>query len=183
MSEPIIEKAKQRMQKAIEALKQDFALVRTGRANPAVLMNLKVSYWGSPTPLSNIASIKQQDAQTIIIQPYDRSILKDVQKAIQVADLNLNPIVDATVIRISFPPLTQEIREGLVKDIKKKAETSKVGVRNIRKDTIDDLKKIKKQISEDLYANYEEEVQKETDKTIEEIDKLASAKEKDLMQL
>lgn len=183
MSDPIVEKCKERMTKALEALKAEFATVRTGKANVNVLANVKVSYWGVPTELSNCCSIKAQDAQTLLITPYDKSIVKDVQKAIQMADLNLNPVIDGDKIRIAFPALTQDTRNQLVKDVKKKADNCKVGIRSVRQDAMNDIKKIKKTMSEDLAKNLEDEVQKETDKTVELVDKLEKEKEKDLMTI
>lgn len=185
MPENIIKLGEERMAKTIEALKKDLGLIRTGRANPGVLNNVTVSYYGVPSPLSQIASVSVPEAQVIVIKPYDRSILKDIEKAIQLADLNLVPQSDGTVIRINFPPLTEQRRKDLAKEVKNLAEGAKVAIRNIRRDINDQLKKLEKdsKISEDDLKRYNEKSQKSTDKYIENVDAVARDKEKQIMEI
>lgn len=185
MPETIIKSGEQRMEKAIEYLKKEFALVRTSRANPTVLNGVNVAYYGVPTPLNQIASITVPEAQLLVIKPFDKNILKDIEKAIQLADLNLVPQNDGTVVRISFPALTETRRKELVKDVKNLGEKSKIDIRNIRRDVIDQLKKLEKDslISEDDLKKRSDDVQKMTDKFIEKIDILVKEKEKMIMEI
>jgi len=185
MPQSIINMGEQRMDKTIEALKKEFSLIRTSRANPNVLNAVNVSYYGTPTPINQVATISVPEAQLLMIKPYDKNVLKDIEKAIQLADLNLVPQNDGTVIRITFPPLTEQRRKEIVKDVKAKSEENKVGIRNIRRDLIDQLKKLEKDsvITEDELKRRSEEVQKLTDKYIEKIDALAKEKEKSVMEI
>lgn len=185
MPQSIINMGEQRMDKTIEALKKEFSLIRTSRANPNVLNGVNVSYYGTPTPINQVATISVPEAQLLMIKPYDKNVLKDIEKAIQLADLNLVPQNDGTVIRITFPPLTEQRRKEIVKDVKAKSEENKVGIRNIRRDLIDQLKKLEKDsvITEDELKRRSEEVQKLTDKYIEKIDALAKEKEKSVMEI
>lgn len=185
MPQSIINMGEQKMEKTIEALKKEFALIRTSRANPTVLNGVNVSYYGSPTPLNQIASISVPEAQLLVVKPFDKNILKDIEKAIQLADLNLVPQNDGTVIRIVFPALTEARRKELAKEVKGKGENNKVGIRNIRRDVIDQLKKLEKDtvISEDELKKYTDDVQKITDKYIEKIDALVKEKEKMIMEI
>lgn len=185
MPENIINSGVQRMEKAIEALKKELALIRTGRANPSVLNSINVNYYGAPTPLNQLAGISVPEAQLLVIKPYDRSILEEIQKEIQKADLNLVPQSDGTVIRINFPQLTEERRKQLVKEVKGIAEKSKVSIRNIRRDMIDQLKKLEKDsvISEDDLKVYSDDVQKHTDKHIDAIDAVAKEKEASILEI
>jgi len=171
------------MLKTIEATKKEFSLVRTGKANPAILNVISIDYYGAPMPLNQIASISVPEPQMLMVKPYDKSILKQIEKAIQIADLGFNPINDGEVIRIPVPSLTEQIRKDLVKQVKKMAEENKVAIRNIRRDILDELKKMEKDalISEDVLKKSTEEVQKLTDKYIGQIDQLAKEKEQIIM--
>lgn len=183
MPETIILESSERMDKALEALKKELALVRTGRANPAVLNGINVEYYGVPTPINQIASISVPEAQQLLIKPYDKSSLKDIEKAIQLADLNLTPLNDGQIIRINFPALTEQRRKELAKDVKAYGETAKIAIRNIRRDANDHLKKLEKdkKISEDDLKFYEQEVQETTDKHITLIDEIVKDKEQSIM--
>lgn len=185
MPKEIINQCEQRMQKTIEALKKDFSSIRTGKANPAVLNGVSVEYYGSPMPINQIASVSAPEPQLIVIKPYDKSILKAIEKAVQTADLGFNPQNDGDLIRILVPSLTEQTRKDLVKQAKKIAEENKVAIRNIRRDAMDQLKKLEKDsvISEDELKRRSDEVQKVTDKYIENVDKVASEKEKDIMSI
>lgn len=183
MPETIILESSERMDKALEALKKELALVRTGRANPAVLNGINVEYYGVPTPINQIASISVPEAQQLLIKPYDKSSLKDIEKAIQLADLNLTPLNDGQIIRINFPALTEQRRKELAKDVKAYGETAKIAIRNIRRDANDHLKKLEKdkKIGEDDLKFYEQEVQETTDKHITLIDEIVKDKEQSIM--
>ena len=185
MPKEIINQCEQKMQKSIEALKKEFATIRTGKANPAILNGVSVEYYGSPMPINQIASVSAPEPQMILIKPYDKSILKAIEKAIQTSDLGFNPQNDGDVVRIPIPALTEQTRKDLVKQAKKIAEENKVAIRNIRRDGMDQLKKLEKDslISEDELKRRSDELQKVTDKYIETIDKTASEKEKDIMSI
>lgn len=185
MPKEIINQCEQKMQKSIEALKKEFATIRTGKANPAILNGVSVEYYGSPMPINQIASVSAPEPQMILIKPYDKSILKAIEKAIQTSDLGFNPQNDGDVVRIPIPSLTEQTRKDLVKQAKKIAEENKVAIRNIRRDGMDQLKKLEKEslISEDELKRRSDELQKVTDKYIETIDKTASEKEKDIMSI
>lgn len=185
MPQTIIAACEQKMEKAVEALTKEFALIRTSRANPAVLNSVQVSYYGAEMPLNQIAQISVPEPQILMIKPFDKSILKDVEKAIQLADLNLVPQNDGSVVRIVFPPLTEQRRKELVKDVKAKTENGKIAVRNIRRDALEQLKKLEKDslINEDELKKRSDEVQKITDKFIEKMDNLAKDKEKSIMEI
>ena len=172
-----------KMNKTIEVLKQNFSEVRAGRANPAILNRISVEYYGTPTPINQVAGISVPEARLIMIQPWDASILKDIEKAILASDIGINPNNDGKVIRLAFPELTEERRKELVKDIKKTAEEAKVAVRAIRRDGIDKAKAMQKnsEITEDDLRGAEDTIQKLTDKKIEEIDKVLSDKEKEIL--
>ena len=172
-----------RMDKTIEVLKQNLSEVRAGRANPAILNKVSVEYYGTPTPINQVAGISVPEARLIVIQPWDVSILKEIEKAILASDIGINPNNDGKVIRLAFPELTEERRKDLVKDIKKMAEESKVAVRAIRRDGIDKAKAMQKnsEITEDDLRSAEDSIQKLTDKKIEEIDKVLSDKEKEIL--
>lgn len=162
MPKQVIKQGEDRMLKTIEATKKEFSLVRTGKANPAILNVISIDYYGAPMPLNQIASISVPEPQMLMVKPYDKSILKQIEKAIQIANLGFNPINDGEVIRIPVPPLTEQIRKDLVKQVKKMAEENKVAIRNIRRDILDELKKMEKDalISEDVLKKSTEEVQK-----------------------
>lgn len=184
MPEPI-QVAEEKMKKAIETLKQEFATVRAGRANPHILDKVMVDYYGVPTPIPQLASITVPEARMIVIQPWEARMLKEIEKAIQKADLGINPTNDGKVIRLIFPELTEERRKELVKQVRKMAEDAKVAIRNIRREAIDEYKKMKKnnEITEDDLKDAEEDVQKLHDKYIDQIEKLLSAKEKEIMEV
>ena len=172
-----------RMDKTIDVFKQNLSEVRAGRANPAILNKVSVEYYGTPTPINQVAGISVPEARLIVIQPWDASILKDIEKAILAADIGINPNNDGKVIRLAFPELTEERRKELVKDIKKMAEESKVAIRAIRRDGIDKAKAMQKnsEITEDDLRGAEESIQKLTDKKIEEIDRVLADKEKEIL--
>lgn len=173
-----------RMEKTINALKDEFKALRTGRASAAIFDKVRVDYYGTPTPLNQVSTISVPEARSIIIQPFDKSLIGEIEKAIQKADLGLNPSNDGKVIRISVPPLTAERRKELVKQAKATAENSRVAIRNIRRDGNDDLKKQQKDgsITEDELKTSEADLQKSTDKFIQEINKILDDKEKEIME-
>ena len=174
-----------RMDKTLEHLEEDFGAVRAGRANAKVLDRITVEYYGSETPLNGVATISTPDARTLVIQPWDNKLLKEIQKAIQVSDLGINPQNDGKVIRLVFPQLTEERRKDLAKQVKKYAEDAKVAMRNIRRDGMDYVKKLKKnsEITEDDQKKAEEAIQKLTDANIKDIDKITAEKEKEIMEV
>ena len=174
-----------RMNKALDHLDEEFGAVRAGRANPKVLDRITVSYYGSETPLNGVATISTPDARTLVIQPWDTKLLKDIQKAIQTSDLGINPQNDGRVIRLVFPQLTEERRKDLVKQVKKYAEDAKVAMRNIRRDGMDYVKKLKKtgEITEDDQKKAEKDLQDMLDKNIKKVDEATAAKEKELMAI
>ena len=174
-----------RMDKALEHLQEEFGAVRAGRANAKVLDRITVEYYGSETPLNGVATISSPDARTLVIQPWDSQLLKEIQKAIQVSDLGINPQTDGRVIRLTFPMLTEDRRKELVKQVKKYAEDAKVAMRNIRRDGMDYVKKLKKnsEITEDDQKAAEKELQDLLDKMIKKVDAATAAKEKELMAL
>jgi ribosome recycling factor len=177
--------ANQRMEKSVEALHRDLMTVRTGRASPALLERLHVDYYGSPTPLQSLAGISVPEASMLVIQPYDRSSLSAIEKAIQKSDLGLNPSNDGQVIRVSIPQLTEERRKELVKVIHRKAEEARVAVRNIRRDEVDHLRRVEKDghVSKDEVATKLTEVQKTTDQFIARIDDAVQRKEAEILEV
>ena len=177
--------AKEKMTKTISALNSEYNSIRAGRANPAVLDSIRVDYWGVPTPVNQMAAVSVAEARILVIQPWDKSALKLIEKAIQTSDIGINPQNDGTVIRLTFPPLTEERRKSLVKDIKATAENSKVAVRNIRREALEKLKAMKKnsEITEDDLKYGEGEVQKITDDFIKQVDAVAAAKEAEVMEI
>ncbi|HHX80584.1 MAG TPA: ribosome recycling factor [Acholeplasmataceae bacterium] len=185
MPQNIYNLGEEKMNKTIQAFRSELSLVRTGRANPAILNGVQVTYYGVLTPLNQIASISVPEAQTIMIKPFDKSILKDVEKAIHLADLNLVPINDGNVIRINFPALTEQRRKELVKEVKSYAENAKVSIRNIRREMIDQVKKLEKdgEISEDQLKRETDKIQKLTDKFTENVDQIAKEKEVLIMEI
>ncbi len=174
-----------KMEKSINSLAGEFAAVRAGRANPAVLDSIKVDYYGVATPIPQMASVSVPEAHTIVIQPWDASVLKEIEKAINISDLGINPNNDGKTIRLSFPPLTEERRKELVKDINKLAEQGKVAIRNIRRDAMDHFKNLKKnnEITEDDLKASEKDIQDLTDKFVKKIDAMLADKEKELMAI
>lgn len=176
---------KEKMDKSIDNLKERFSEVRAGRANPAILNKVKIDYYGTPTPINQVAGISVPEARMIVIQPWDASILKDIEKAINAAEIGINPNNDGKVIRLNFPELTEERRKELVKEIKKMAEEAKVAVRNSRRDGIDMAKKAQKdgEMTEDELKQAENKVQELTDKAIAEIDKVLENKEAEILSI
>lgn len=171
-----------KMKKAYEYLEADFATIRAGRANPHVLDKIKVDYYGTPTPIQQVGNISVPEARMIQIAPWEKTLIKEIEKAIQTSDLGINPSNDGAVIRLVFPELTEERRKDLVKEVKKKGEESKVAIRNIRRDGNDSFKKLAKEdISEDEIKQLEENLQKMTDKFIKEVDKLIESKSQEIM--
>lgn len=173
------------MEEVIAATKRTFASVRTGRANPALLDRIVVSYYGTPTPLNQMASVSVPGPRLLVITPWDKGSIKDIEKAILASDLGLTPSNDGTVIRLSIPTLTEERRKELVRVVRKDAEDHRVAVRNIRRDLNDAVKKLEKNgdISEDESRRVQEEIQEQTNKFIEQIDELLKAKEKEIMEV
>ena len=176
---------KEKMIRTTEVLSTQFAAVRAGRANAAVLDQIEVEYYGTPTPIKQIASIGSPDARTLLIQPWDASALKNIEKAILVSDLGINPQNDGRSIRLVFPQLTEERRKELAKQVRKYGEEAKVAVRNVRRDAMDKFKKQQKksEITEDDLKDLEKDLQKLTDDYIKEVDKLTDAKEKELFEI
>ena len=174
---------KERMEKTINNFSEKLSEVRAGRANPAILNRVKIDYYGTPTPINQVAGISVPEARLIVIQPWDMSILKDIEKAILASDIGINPNNDGKVIRLAFPELNEERRKELVKDIKKMAEEAKVAIRAVRRDGIEEAKGLQKEgeMTEDELKQAENEIQKITDKNIEEIDEILSKKEKEIM--
>lgn len=186
MSSPkeVLDSADDRMKKSIGSLSKEFQTIRTGRANPALLDRVEVEYYGTPTPLKSLANIGVPDGRSLVIQPYDKGCLKDIEQAIHKSGLGLTPNNDGTVVRINIPALTEERRKDLSKQVRKFGEEQRVAVRNIRRDSVDELKKMKSaQISEDEIKRQEESLQKLTDKYIKEIDKLVQEKEAEVMEV
>ena len=181
----VYEFAKTKMGKTVSVLKGDYAAIRAGRANPQVLDKLTVDYYGTPTPINQLASVAATEARVLTVQPWDKSVLKAIEKAIQTSDIGINPQNDGSVIRLTFPPLTEDRRKELAKDVQKMGESSKVTIRSIRRDAIEKLKAMKKnsEITEDDLKDGEKEVQKITDGFIDEIEKVAAAKEKEIMEI
>lgn len=184
MPQSIKKSAEERMEKAIGSLKKELASLRAGRATPALLDRVQVEYYGSMTPVNQLANINTPDSRTIIIQPWDKSSVAAIEKAILKSELGLTPSNDGAAIRLSIPPLTEERRGELVKMTKKYGEEAKVAIRNIRRDANDDIKKLEKSsISEDESRRHQEDIQKSTDKYIAEIDKVLVGKEKEIMEV
>ena len=172
-----------KMNKSLDALLNEYASIRAGRANPKVLDKIRVDYYGTPTPIQQVGNVSVPEARMLVIQPWEKSLLKAIEKAILTSDLGINPTNDGSVIRLVFPELTEERRKELAKVVKKKGEGAKVAVRNIRRDANDSFKKMEKadEISEDEKTEAEEKIQKLTDKMIEKIDKAVETKMKEIM--
>ncbi len=177
--------AENKMNKAIAALENDLASIRAGRANPAILDKISVEYYGAQTPLAQIGTISVPEARSLVIQPWDASVLKEIEKAILASDIGITPNNDGKVIRLNFPPLTEERRKELSKSISKRGEDGKVAIRNIRRDSLEQFKKQKKdgEITEDDLKGLEEKIQKMTDKFVKEIDTIIAAKTKEIMEV
>ena len=181
----LIKNTEEKMNKSIDALEREYKSIRAGRAYAAVLDRVNVDYYGVPTPVQQMAAISVPEPRTLLITPWDKSTLKDIEKAILTSEIGINPQNDGTCIRLNFPPLTEERRKDIVKDIRKKGEDAKVAVRNQRRDALDKLKALKKNnaITEDDEANGEKKIQNLTDQFCKEIDELAGIKEKEIMEI
>ena len=177
------EKAKSKMEKSINVMLSDFAAIRAGRANPNVLDKVKVDYYGSPTPINQMAAVSVAEARVLVITPWDKSTLKSIEKAIQASDIGINPQNDGQVIRLTFPQLTEDRRKEIVKDVKKGGEDTKVAIRSIRRDAMEKLKAMKKnsEITEDELEDSQDEIQKLTDKFIGKVDSAVEDKTKEIM--
>ena len=185
MTKEILANAKDKMEKSVSALSRQLASIRAGRANAGLLDRISVDYYGSPTPVNQIAGISVPEARLLVIQPYDKSALGDIEKAIMKSDLGITPTNDGNIIRLAIPALTEERRKELAKQVKKEAEEAKVAVRNVRRDANDDLKKKKKagEITEDDLRGYGEDIQKLTDDFIAKVDAVAKDKEQELLEV
>jgi ribosome recycling factor len=177
--------AQEKMEKAIQILKKDLLSIRAGRANPALLDKVMVEYYGSEMPIRQLANISTPDPRTLVIQPWDKGAINEIERAIQKSELGLTPSNDGNVIRINIPPLTEERRNELVKVARKMGEEAKVAIRNVRRDANDELKKMEKngEIPEDVSRRGQEEIQKLTDRFIKETDQIIAAKEKEIMEI
>ena len=185
MPKQVISNAKSKMEKAISAYTRELASIRAGRANAALLDRVFVDYYGAPTPINQVAGISVPEARLLVIQPYDKTILGEIEKAILKSDLGLNPTNDGSIIRIAIPALTEERRKELVKVVKKEAEEAKIAIRNIRRDGNEDLKKLEKngEITEDDLRGYSDDIQKMTDQHISKIDEITKDKEKEILEV
>ncbi|MFZ5814128.1 MAG: ribosome recycling factor [Bacillota bacterium] len=185
MTKQIIKDAEERMKKSIEVFRHDLAGMKAGRATPALLDKLRVDAYGSPVPVNNVATIEVPDTRTLVIKPWDRSMIKAIEKAILTSDLGLNPNNDGVVIRLTIPAMTEDRRKELVKVIHKRTEEERVAIRNIRRDANDQIKKAEKEktISEDESKRAQDEIQKLTDKYVKEADQIMNLKEKEIMEV
>lgn len=185
MPKQVISNAKTKMEKAIGAYTRELASIRAGRANASLLDRISIDYYGSQTPINQMAGISVPEARLLVIQPYDKTILGEIEKAILKSDLGLNPSNDGSIIRIAIPALTEERRKDLVKVVKKEAEEAKIAVRNVRRDANDELKKLEKNgdITEDDLRGYAEDIQKMTDGNISKIDDITKDKEKEILEV
>lgn len=185
MADDVLGDAERRMQKAVEALKQDIASIRTGRASSALIERITVDYYGTPTPINQVASISIPEARLLVIQPWDRKLLTDIEKAIQKSDLGINPNNDGQVIRLAIPPLNEERRREMVKTLHKKLDEHKVAIRNVRRDAHDKFRERekKKELSEDELKRSTERLQKLTDRYIDEMDKVGKSKELEILEV
>lgn len=183
MIKDLLGEAKQKMDAAVEHVASEFSTVRTGRANPQLLHRITVEYYGTPTPLQQLASIAVPEPRLLVVQPFDKSTVSDIERAIQQADLGLNPSNDGNVIRITFPPLTEERRKELIKVVRHMAEEGRVSVRNIRRHSKSEMEEMHGEISDDDIYRGEEELQDLTDRYVEKIDKLLERKEDELLEV
>ncbi|MFS1148756.1 ribosome recycling factor [Enterococcus faecalis] len=185
MSKEVLATAKKKMTKAEESLRRELGQIRAGRANASLLDRIQVEYYGAPTPVNQLASINIPEARVLMITPFDKNSIADIEKAIQMSDIGISPTNDGNVIRLVIPQLTEERRKELAKDVKKEAENSKVAVRNVRRDAMDELKKAQKNgdITEDELRSFEKDVQKLTDDSIKNIDAITAEKEQELLEV
>lgn len=179
----VVKQFEEKMAKSIEVLQEDFASIRAGRANPHLLDKIKVDYYGTPTPIQQVGNISVPEARIILITPWEKSLLKELERSINQADIGINPTNDGTAIRLVFPELTEERRKELAKDIKKKGEETKVAIRNVRRDAVDKIKKMEKasEITEDDLKDGENQIQKITDDAIKKVDSVVDNKTKEIM--
>ena len=180
-----LKKAEERMDRRIDHMCKEFSEIRAGRANPAVLDKVKVDYYGTPTPVNQLAAVSVAEARVLTIQPWDISVLRPIEKAIQTSDIGINPQNDGKMIRLIFPPLTEDRRKEIVKDVQKISEDTKVQIRNVRRDTIEKLKTMKKggELTEDDLKRGEKKTQELTDKFTKQVDKLSADKQKEILEL
>lgn len=183
--ETVFAKTKEKMEKCLTALERDYAAVRAGRANPAVLDKVMVDYYGVPTPINQMAAVSVPEARLLVIQPWDASTLREIEKAINTADIGINPQNDGKVIRLNFPQLTEEHRKSLQKDISKRGEEAKVAIRNVRRDFMDDIKKLKKdnEITEDEQKDAEKKLQDITDDYVKQVESITKKKEEEVLSI
>lgn len=183
--ETLFAKTKEKMEKCLTSLERDYSAIRAGRANPAILDKVMVDYYGVPTPINQMAAVSVPEARLLVIQPWDASTLRDIEKAINTSDIGINPQNDGKCIRLSFPQLTEEHRKGLQKDISKRGEEAKVAIRNVRRDAMDDLKKMKKDnaITEDDQKDGEKKLQDITDDYIKQTEVITKKKEEEIISL
>ncbi len=181
----VLQDAEERMQKAVDALQRELKTLRAGRATPALLDKVVVDYYGAPTPLNQMANISAPEARLLVVQPWDKNVVKDVEKALLKSDLGLTPNSDGAIIRLAIPELTQDRRRELVKVVKKKAEEARVSIRNIRREANDDMKELEKEkeISEDEFHRSQDEVQKLTDNYVKKVDGVLQSKEEEIMEV
>ena len=184
-TQDILSNATGKMEKAIASLKKEYANVRTGRANPLILERIQVEYYGVPTPLRQLSNVTVQDGQTLVITPFDKTIVQSIEKAITKSDIGITPNSDGICVRLTFPPLTEDRRKEICKTVRKMAEDAKVAVRNIRRDAGDELKKVEKEenLSEDEVKNVQNEIQKITDKYTKMIDTISQEKEQEVLKV
>ena len=185
MTKQVIDQTKDKMEKSVGAFSREIATIRAGRANASLLDKITVDYYGSPTPINQMAGISTPEARLLVIQPYDKTVINDIEKAIMKSDLGISPTNDGSVIRLAVPALTEERRKDLAKLVKKEAEEAKVHIRNVRRDGNEDLKKLEKngEITEDDLRSFQDDVQKLTDSYIAKIDELAKEKENEIMEI
>ena len=183
--EAVFSKTKEKMEKCLNSLERDYKAIRAGRSNPAILDRVTVDYYGTPTPINQMAAISVPEPRMLMIQPWDASTLKEIEKAINTAEIGINPSNDGKVIRLVFPPLTEERRKELVKDIAKRSEEAKVAIRNVRRDAMDDIKKLKKnnEITEDDQKTGEKKLQDITDSYVKEAEEMEKKKEQEILSI
>ena len=181
----VINTAKDKMGKCVAAVETEYASIRAGRANPAVLDKVKVDYYGAPTPVNQLAAVSVTEARTLTIQPWDASVLRQIEKAIQTSDIGINPQNDGKIIRLIFPPLTEDRRKEIVKDVQKIAEETKIQIRNVRRELIDKLKAMKKdgELTEDDLKQGEKKAQDLTDKYVKEVESISAVKQKEILEM
>ena len=185
MAEQLLTDAEERMKKAVEATRHDFDSVRTGRASPAILERVMVDYYDTPTPVNQLATINAPEPRQLVISPWDKTVIGKIEKALQKSDLNLTPSNDGQVIRLNFPQLTEERRREMTRLVHKKAEDHKIGIRNIRRDANDEVQKLKKagKLSEDEAKRLADQIQKVTDKYIDQVERMRAAKDQEVMEV